>query len=87
MYAPICIEDYHRPLPACRSVCERARSGCAPLMQQYGFQWPDRMACEKLPVHGDPDNLCMEMDNRYKEMEEFSPSKCSVVERNDCEMI
>ncbi|KAL1128989.1 hypothetical protein AAG570_013521 [Ranatra chinensis] len=64
MYAPICIEDYGKPLPACRSVCERARSGCAPLMQQYGFQWPERMACEKLPVHGDPDNLCMEQSNR-----------------------
>lgn len=64
VYAPICIEDYHKPLPACRSVCERARAGCAPLMQQYGFQWPERMACEKLPVHGDPENLCMEMNNR-----------------------
>lgn len=65
MYAPICIEDYHKPLPACRSVCIRARDGCAPLMQQYGFQWPERMACEKLPVHnGDPDNLCMEQNNR-----------------------
>lgn len=64
MYAPICIEDYHKPLPACRSVCERAKAGCEPLMQQYGFQWPERMACEKLPVHGDPDNLCMEQNNR-----------------------
>lgn len=64
MYAPICIEDYLKPLPACRSVCERARDGCSPLMQQYGFQWPERMACEKLPVIGDPDNLCMEQNNR-----------------------
>ncbi|XP_071449166.1 frizzled-5-like [Hetaerina americana] len=64
MYAPICIEDYHKPLPACRSVCERARAGCAPLMQQYGFKWPERMACERLPPYGDPENLCMEQNNR-----------------------
>lgn len=64
MYAPICIEDYLRPLPACRSVCERARNGCVPIMKQYGFQWPERMACEKFPVHGDPNNLCMEQNNR-----------------------
>uniref|UniRef100_A0A1B6C5G0 Frizzled-2 n=1 Tax=Clastoptera arizonana TaxID=38151 RepID=A0A1B6C5G0_9HEMI len=64
MYAPICIEDYMKPLPACRSVCERARDGCSPLMLQYGFQWPERMTCEKLPVLGDPDNLCMEQNNR-----------------------
>lgn len=63
MYAPICLPEYTKPLPACRSVCERARTGCAPLMQQYGFSWPERMACERLPYHGDPENLCMEQDN------------------------
>ncbi|XP_011313121.1 frizzled-2 [Fopius arisanus] len=63
MYTPICLPEYSKPLPACRSVCERARAGCAPLMQQYGFSWPERMACERLPVQGDPENLCMEQDN------------------------
>ncbi|KOC61754.1 Frizzled-5 [Habropoda laboriosa] len=63
MYTPICLPEYTKPLPACRSVCERAREGCAPLMQQYGFSWPERMACERLPAHGDPENLCMEQDN------------------------
>lgn len=60
MYAPICIEDYQQPLLACRSVCERARNGCSPLMEHYGFKWPDRMSCDKLPRHGDPQALCME---------------------------
>lgn len=64
MYTPICLPEYTKPLPACRSVCERARAGCAPLMQQYGFSWPERMACDRLPYHGDPENLCMEQDNR-----------------------
>lgn len=60
MYTPICLNNYQKPLPACRSVCERARAGCAPLMKQYGFNWPERMACENFPVHGDPQNLCMD---------------------------
>jgi frizzled protein 5/8 len=64
MYTPICLPEYIKPLPACKSVCERARMGCAPLMQQYGFSWPERMACERLPNQGDPENLCMEQDNR-----------------------
>lgn len=63
MYTPICLTEYSKPLPACRSVCERARAGCAPLMQQYGFSWPERMSCERLPYHGDPEFLCMEQDN------------------------
>ena len=60
IYTPICVENYQRHLPACRSVCERAKSGCAPLMRQYGFHWPERMRCEDLPEYGDPDNLCMD---------------------------
>lgn len=74
VYTPICIEDYAKPLPACRSVCERARAGCAPLMQKYGFQWPERMACEKLPRLGDPDNLCMEENDRAQEPEPPRPT-------------
>ncbi|MEE6467163.1 hypothetical protein FKM82_007153 [Ascaphus truei] len=60
MYTPICLEDYKKPLPPCRSVCERARAGCAPLMRQYGFAWPDRMRCDRLPEQGNPDTLCMD---------------------------
>ncbi|XP_072296654.1 frizzled-8-like [Eucyclogobius newberryi] len=60
IYTPICLEDYKKPLPPCRSVCERARAGCAPLMRQYGFPWPERMRCELLPQQGDRDTLCMD---------------------------
>ncbi|KAL7297104.1 hypothetical protein TKK_0009526 [Trichogramma kaykai] len=76
MYTPICLPEYTKPLPVCRSVCERARTGCAPLMQQYGFAWPERMTCEKLPSHGDPDNLCMEQNNHtsFASTEVFMPS-------------
>lgn len=69
MYVPICIEDYHKPLPVCRSVCERARNGCAPVMQQYSFPWPERMACEQLPLSGDPENLCMEQPSYMIEVD------------------
>lgn len=62
MYTPICVTNYHKPLPACRSVCERAKAGCAPLMRQYGFVWPERMSCERLPEYGDKENLCMDFN-------------------------
>lgn len=63
VYAPICIEYYDKQLPACRSVCERAKAGCAPIMHQYGFAWPERMDCSKLPRFGDSENLCMDERN------------------------
>ena len=62
MYVPICMTNYHKPLPVCRSVCERAKSGCAPLMLQYGFSWPERMKCDDLPVYGDKHQLCMDFN-------------------------
>ncbi len=63
IYAPICIQDYPTSIPACKSVCLRAESGCAPLMRKYGFQWPERMQCDKFPNYGDPLNLCMDARN------------------------
>ncbi|XP_077347234.1 frizzled-8 [Lithobates pipiens] len=72
MYTPICLEDYKKPLPPCRSVCERARAGCAPLMRQYGFAWPDRMRCDRLPELGNPDTLCM--DHNHTDLTTAAPS-------------
>ncbi|XP_006636463.2 frizzled-5 [Lepisosteus oculatus] len=63
MYTPICLPDYRKPLPPCRSVCERAQRGCSPLMSQYGFQWPERMSCERLPAQGDAESLCMDYNH------------------------
>ncbi|XP_054826319.1 frizzled-5 [Eublepharis macularius] len=60
MYTPICLPDYAKPLPPCRAVCERAKAGCSPLMRQYGFAWPERMSCDRLPAPGDADVLCMD---------------------------
>lgn len=61
MYTPICVSNYDEPLPVCRSICERARAGCEPLMQQYGFPWPERMSCDRLPEPGD-ETLCMDFN-------------------------
>lgn len=63
MYAPICLKDYQKPLPPCRDLCRRARSGCEPIMQQYNFKWPERMDCDKFPVLGaSQEILCMDQN-------------------------
>ncbi|XP_010636849.1 secreted frizzled-related protein 5 [Fukomys damarensis] len=38
LFAPVCLD---RPIYPCRSLCEAVRSGCAPLMEAYGFPWPE----------------------------------------------
>lgn len=61
MYAPKCQPNFKDKVPPCRSLCERARKGCEPLLRQYGFPWPKRMKCEKFPKLGD--RLCLNGNN------------------------
>ncbi|KAJ8253136.1 hypothetical protein GJAV_G00209530 [Gymnothorax javanicus] len=52
MYAPICTLDFqHDPIKPCKSVCERAKWGCEPVMKRYNHAWPESLACEELPVY------------------------------------
>ncbi|XP_049957669.1 frizzled-2 [Schistocerca serialis cubense] len=70
VYTPICLEEYEQPLPPCRGLCERARAGCEPIMAQYGFPWPERMACERLPVAAPAsEKLCLDRNSSREEKE------------------
>ncbi|XP_022235618.1 frizzled-5-like [Limulus polyphemus] len=60
LHTPICMKDHNKPIPPCRSVCERAQAGCAPIMRQYRFNWPETMTCEEFPNYGDPTRMCMD---------------------------
>ncbi|XP_028250139.1 secreted frizzled-related protein 3 isoform X1 [Parambassis ranga] len=52
MYAPICTIDFqHEPIKPCKGVCERAKSGCEPVMKRYNHSWPDSLACSELPLY------------------------------------
>jgi frizzled protein 5/8 len=60
MYTPICIENYSRPVKACKSVCQRVRMGCENFMQKYGFDWPEFMNCDLFPDYGSVNDVCMD---------------------------
>ncbi|XP_076980516.1 secreted frizzled-related protein 5 [Tamandua tetradactyla] len=53
LFAPVCFD---RPLYPCRSLCEAVRAGCGPLMEAYGFPWPEMLNCNKFPLS---DDLCI----------------------------
>ncbi|KAL6462427.1 hypothetical protein MHYP_G00288490 [Metynnis hypsauchen] len=57
VYAPVCTV-LEKALPPCRALCQRARLGCEALMNKFGFQWPESLACESFPVHGSGE-LCV----------------------------
>ncbi|KAI5615421.1 secreted frizzled-related protein 3 precursor, partial [Silurus asotus] len=52
MYAPICTISFQRdPIKPCKSVCERAKTGCEPVLKKYNHSWPESLACDELPVY------------------------------------
>lgn len=46
LFAPVCLE---RPIYPCRWMCEAVRDGCAPIMEAFGFPWPEMLTCDKFP--------------------------------------
>lgn len=44
VYTPECVSG--KPRPPCRTLCEKARSGCEPLLKRFGFLWPEGLRCE-----------------------------------------
>ncbi|KAL4612871.1 secreted frizzled-related protein 5-like [Arapaima gigas] len=53
LFTPICLD---RPIYPCRTLCEAVRDRCAPVMETYGFPWPDMLKCDKFPNDND---LCI----------------------------
>eukprot|EP00112_Aurelia_sp_Birch-Aquarium-sp1_P018510 Seg4426.2 transcript_id=Seg4426.2/GoldUCD/mRNA.D3Y31 product=Frizzled-1 protein_id=Seg4426.2/GoldUCD/D3Y31 len=59
VYLPVCTNG-RSPIPPCRSLCEKSRSGCLPLMASFGFQWPEILNCKKFPENNGK-NLCIDV--------------------------
>ncbi|KAL3882755.1 hypothetical protein ACJMK2_029066 [Sinanodonta woodiana] len=67
LYAPMCTDMQQTGVdtmivPACRSMCQKVRSKCEPVMKKFNFTWPSTLDCVKLPEKADSRKgvLCME---------------------------
>ena len=60
MFLPMCynINDNPTPVFPCRHVCEAARAGCEPVMNNYGFEWPEVLRCDYLQSVENKNALC-----------------------------
>uniref|UniRef100_A0A9J8CU68 Secreted frizzled-related protein 1 n=1 Tax=Cyprinus carpio carpio TaxID=630221 RepID=A0A9J8CU68_CYPCA len=56
LFAPLCME---RPIYPCRWLCENVRDGCTPIMEAFGFPWPEMFTCEKFQQ----DDVCISGPN------------------------
>lgn len=76
LFAPIC---HTRPIWPCRNLCQSVQASCEPLMQRYGFPWPDMLRCDKFPSDT-RDNLCIGNQNRQHSKD---GKRCSVCDQPD----
>ncbi|XP_051540038.1 secreted frizzled-related protein 1-like [Myxocyprinus asiaticus] len=56
LFAPVCLETLIYP---CRRLCEAVRDSCTPIMEAFGFPWPEMLTCDKFPQ----DDVCISMNN------------------------
>ncbi|XP_028829183.1 secreted frizzled-related protein 1b [Denticeps clupeoides] len=55
LFAPVCLD---RPVQPCRWLCEEVRLSCSPIMEAFGFPWPEMLNCSKFPK----DEVCVSVN-------------------------
>ena len=60
VYFPMCTEKVEEPIGPCRPMCEDVRRRCQPVLQEFGFPWPEALNCSKFPVRNDHKHMCMD---------------------------
>ncbi|KAM8810400.1 secreted frizzled-related protein 4 [Eudromia elegans] len=88
MYAPICtLEFLYDPIKPCKSVCQRARDGCEPIMRRYNHSWPESLACEELPVYErgvciSPEAIVTELPEERCRCKKIKPTLSTYLSKN-----
>ncbi|KAF7279327.1 hypothetical protein GWI33_007418 [Rhynchophorus ferrugineus] len=60
VYVPMCTEKVANPIGPCRGLCENVKSLCFPVLQSFGFPWPEALNCSRFPRENNHEHMCME---------------------------
>lgn len=73
VYTPMCTEKVVEVIGPCRSVCEKVREQCEPVLHQFGFPWPAALSCSKFHPFNDNNHMCMEGATRDETLGSLDP--------------
>ncbi|XP_049581783.1 frizzled-4 isoform X1 [Syngnathus scovelli] len=61
VYVPMCTDKVPIPIGPCGSMCLSVKRKCEPVLQEFGFKWPDQaLNCSQFPPQNDHNHMCME---------------------------
>lgn len=61
VYVPLCTPKIDIAIGACRPMCERVKRSCEPVLNEFGYKWPDTLNCTQFPVENNEYTMCMEV--------------------------
>ncbi|XP_022096431.1 secreted frizzled-related protein 5-like isoform X2 [Acanthaster planci] len=72
LFSPVCLD---RPIYPCRSLCQKVRQNCEPIMVRNCFPWPAMLECDLFP---EDNGLCIQSEMRQKNTTD-QPTQSSLI--------
>lgn len=60
VYVPMCTDKVPIPIGPCGSMCLSVKRKCLPVLNEFGFIWPEEFNCSRFPPQNDHNHMCME---------------------------
>ncbi|KAK3550126.1 hypothetical protein QTP86_021059 [Hemibagrus guttatus] len=75
LFAPVCLD---KPVHPCQKLCESVRDACSPIMEAFGFVWPEMFNCSKFPREENEMCITNNQTKNFEVSERMSCPQCDI---------